>query len=52
MESNLIFFTAQWFTIHPDLFGCIEDEVGELGENEKEFIGICTTALGRDGVFP
>ena len=45
MESGIIFFTAQWFTIQPDLFGRIEDEVGELGESEKEFVRICTTAL-------
>ena len=45
MESNIILFTAQWFTIQPDLFGRIEDEAGELGESEKEFIRICTTAL-------
>ena len=45
MEGNLIFFTTQWFTIQPDLFGRIEDEVGELGESEKEFVRICTTAL-------
>ena len=30
MESNIILFTAQWFTIQPDLFGRIEDEAGEL----------------------
>ena len=45
MGSGIIFFTAQWFTIQPDLFGRIEDEVGELGESEKEFVRICTTAL-------
>ena len=45
MESGIFFFTAQWFTIQPDLFGRIEDEVGELGESEKEFVRICTTAL-------
>ena len=45
MENNLIFFTAQWLTIQPDLFGRIEDEVGELGESEKDFIRICSTAL-------
>ena len=31
--------------VQPDLFGRIEDEVGELGESEKEFVRICTTAL-------
>ena len=51
MVSNIILFTAQWFTIQPDLFGRIEDEVGELGESERDFIRICTTALGRDGGF-
>ena len=45
MESGIVFFTAQWFTIQPDLFGRIEDEVGELGESEKDFVRICTTAL-------
>ena len=45
MESGIIFFTVQWFTIQPDLFGRIEDEVGELSESEKEFVRICTTAL-------
>ena len=45
MENNLIFFTSQWLTIQPDLFGRIEDEVGELGESEKDFVRICTTAL-------
>ena len=35
MVSNIILFTAQWFTIQPDLFGRIEDEVGELGESAK-----------------
>ena len=45
MVSNIILFTAQWFTIQPDLFGRIEDEVGELGESERDFIRICTTAL-------
>ena len=43
MESGIVFFTAQWFTIQPDLFGRIEDEVGELGESEKDFVRICTT---------
>ena len=51
MESGIVFFTAQWFTIQPDLFGRIEDEVGELGESEKEFVRICTTAL-NSGRFP
>ena len=45
MKANLFLFTSQWFTIQPDLFGHIEDELGILGDEEKEFIRICTVAL-------
>ena len=47
MESGIIFFMAQWFTIQPDLFGRIEDEVGELGESEKEFVSTVSRAYDQ-----
>ena len=41
-------FASHWLTIQPSLFNFIEDEVGELDENQRLFVRLAESVeLGR-----
>ena len=50
-ENNLIPFVAQWMTIQPSLFVCLDDELGELDEDQKTFVRVCSWALSEQNFF-
>ena len=45
--NNLIPFVAQWMTIQPSLFSWLDDELGELDEEQKSFVRVCSWALSE-----
>ena len=43
-----IHFASHWLTIQPSLFDFLEDEVGELDDNQRLFVRIAESVeLGR-----
>ena len=41
MESTIVSFGRHWNSIQRSLFPCLEDEIGELDDRQKAFVGIC-----------
>lgn len=44
-DNNLVPYVSQWMTVQPSLFGCLEDELGELDEEQRTFVRVCSLAL-------
>ena len=49
-ENNLAPFVSQWMTIQPSLFDYLDDEIGELDDDQKSFVRICSMVL-KEGDF-
>ena len=45
MKNDLVAFVSQWMTIQPSLFCCLDDELGELDEDQKTFVRVCSWVL-------
>ena len=46
-ENNLVPFVSQWMTIQPSLFDSLDDELGELDDEEKLFVRVSSWALSE-----
>lgn len=50
-ENNLVPFVSQWMTVQPSLFGFLDDELGELDDEQKTFVRVCSWALAEQNFF-
>jgi len=45
--NNLVPYVSQWMTIQPSLFACLDDELGELDEEQRAFVRVCSLVLSE-----